>query len=85
MVIPSQALENKEGVETRRQIPSGKRYSPAYKLERGRESDSEMHNRLVGGSIPPRPTIIVKSDELFLNKKIVQFFSTVEGSIDQTQ
>ena len=65
MVIPSQVSRQSklgdEGVETRRQIPRGilfarKRYSPAYKPEKGHESDSEMHNRLVPGSSPGRPT-----------------------------
>lgn len=42
----------------------GERYSPAYKPERDHESDSEMHNRLVDGSIPSRPTIISSTEEV---------------------
>ena len=34
----------------------GTRYSPDYKPEKGRENDSDKHNRLVDGSIPSRPT-----------------------------
>ena len=35
----------------------GTRYSPDYKPEKGRENDSDKHNRLVAGSIPAGPTI----------------------------
>jgi len=66
VVIPSQAPHCGEGVETRRQTSSnGRRYSPDYKLERGRENDSEMHNRLVPGSSPGGPT-----KEIYFNNSL---------------